>query len=171
MEFEKVIKERFSVRKFQDREIEEEKLLKILEAGRIAPTAKNLQPQRVYVLKGKEKIAKLKDAAKMTFGAPVVLLVCADMDVACKISWDNGGTTAQTDASIAGCQMMLEAWNLGIGSVWVRYFNNEEVKSSFNLPDNIEVVCLLPLGYKDPTCVCSPLHNQKNTLEEMVHYL
>lgn len=171
MDFETVIKERFSVRKFSQKEIEKEKLDKILEAGRIAPTAVNFQPQRVYVIQSKEAKEKLKTICKMTFDAPVILLACADTNVSWKSRYEEYDS-AEMDVSIVGVQMMLEAWNLEIGSCWVRAFNSNEVKELFNLPENIKPIFMLPIGYIADDCMPNEkLHYTRNKIEEMVEYI
>ena len=172
MELEQVMKERYSVRKFSEREVEQEKLDKILDAGRIAPTAANFQPQRVYVIKSKESMEKLKTVCKSTFGAPVVLVVCADMRVVWKNKSEEGYDSAEMDVSIAGTQMMLEAWNLGIGSCWVRAFNSNEVKGALDLPENIKPIFILPIGYEaDDFEPSMNIHLTRNALEDEVTYI
>lgn len=172
MEFEQVIKERYSVRKYQEKDIEEEKITKILEAGRLAPTAKNRQPQRIYVLKSKEAKAKLGDAVKMTYGAPVVFMLCADTIEACRLSVEENYNTSEMDVSIVGTHMMLEAWSIGIASVWVRYFNAKTLQQAFNLPDNIKPICLIPMGYAASDAKpMMGMHDIRKPLEETVTYL
>ena len=78
MEFEKVIKERFSTRKFSDKKVEKEKLAKILEAARLAPTAKNLQAFKIYVVESREGIEKIDKATRCRYNAPTVLVICGD---------------------------------------------------------------------------------------------
>lgn len=78
MSFSTLCHERFSARKYIDKKVEEEKIAAILEAGRVAPTAKNNQPQRIYLLKSDEALQKIRGITPCTFGAPMVLLVCAD---------------------------------------------------------------------------------------------
>ena len=196
MEYSDVIKERFSVRSFKKDPIEKEKLDRILEAGRIAPTAKNSQPQRImvhfyltlilriaptaknsqpqrfYVLSTEESFKKLGDSRRMAYEAPIVIMVCADMEKACKIAIEEGYDTSEMDCSIAATQMMLEAWNIGVGSVWVRWFNSDNLHRSFNLPEHIKPILLLPLGYM--TDDCRPRegsHDVKNKIEDEVVYL
>ena len=105
MNFEDVIKNRYSVRKYKDKEIEDEKLLKILEAGRIAPTAKNMQPQKIYVLKSDEAKEKLGEYKRMSYNAPIVLMVCADLDKACNLEIEDNYSTYEMDCSIVCCHM------------------------------------------------------------------
>ena len=172
MEFEEVIKERYSVRSFSDREIEQEKLEKILEAGRIAPTAANFQPQRVYVIKSEEGMRKLSSVCHMLYDAPVVLLVCADMNISWKIKQDGDFDSADMDAAIAGTHMMLEAWNLGIGSCWIRAFNSIDMHEAFMLPPNIKPKFLLPIGYRaEDSEPNKKMHFARNSMDEMVTYV
>ena len=147
MNFLKIAKKRYSVRIYKDRPVEEEKLLKILEAGRVAPTAANRQPQRLIVVKSEEGRQKLKKAAKV-FGAPVAVIVCADLNYAWVRSYDNANT-ADIDASIVTDHMMLEATEQGLGTLWIGHFNPDVLKKEFNLPDNYKPVNILAIGYAD----------------------
>lgn len=109
MEFNDLIDERFSVRNFKKDAIEQEKLDKILDAGRIAPTARNFQPQRFYVLKTEEAFEKLGTARAMAYEAPVVIMVCADMNTVWKNGVEEDYNTSDMDCSIAATYMMLAA--------------------------------------------------------------
>lgn len=172
MKFDELVKERFSVRMYSNKEIEQEKIDKILEAGRVAPTACNLQPQRIFVIKSEEAREKLKSFCRMTFDAPVIMLMCADMDVVWKNKREEEYNTAEMDLSIVGTHMMLQAWDLGIGSCWVRAFNSKEVKEKFELPDNIKPIFMMPMGYKADDCVPNEMfHNSRNNIEDEVKYL
>lgn len=166
-----LMKERYSVRAFKPDNIEEDKLEQILKAGQIAPTACNNQPQHIYVVKSDEAMEKLKPHASNLYGAPVVLLCCADIDKTWKSPKETGYNTGEMDVSIVVTHMMLEAWELGIGSVWVRAFDVEKIKEVFNLPHSMQPVCLLPLGYKTDNCTPAPLHEKKKEIGELVTYL
>lgn len=171
MDLEKVIKERYSVRSFSDKKIDKRKLKKILEAGRQAPTAANFQPQRIYVIESPEGLEKIRNVCKMTYNAPVVLLVCADLKRSWKIKMDNEFDSGDMDVSIVGTHMMLEAWNLGIGSCWIRAFNSKEVAKEFKLHDNIKPSFLLCLGYKESDAVPNEkMHFKRRELEDTVTY-
>ncbi|MGN0630158.1 MAG: nitroreductase family protein [Ruminococcus sp.] len=151
MEFSELITKRHSVRSYMQKEVEPEKRNAILEAGRIAPTAANLQPISVIVAEEKTGLAKLGKAANI-YGAPLALIVCADHSTAWKRPFD-GKQTTDIDASIVTDHMMLKATELGLGSVWVCYFKPDVLKSEFNLPDNLEVVNILAVGYSDEAAV------------------
>lgn len=170
MNFETIIKSRYSVRKFLKKPIEKETLKKILETGRLAPTAKNLQPQKIYVLESSEALEKLNTVCK-SFDAPVVLMVCCDLNQVWKSPLEEGYHTAEMDCSIVSTYMMLEATQLGIGSCWVRYFNKDLLKQTFELPENIDPVSLLLIGYPSVDSKPSVLHGQRKELNETVQFL
>ena len=171
MEFERVLKERFSVRSFKEQPIEEEKLSKILKAGLIAPTACNYQPQRIYVLKSEEALKKIRGITGCAFNAPVVLLVAYDLTEEWNNPLEAGITSGKQDASIAATQMMLAAWNQGIGSCWVCYFPNREVAEAFDLPEHIEPMMLLPIGYPADDAAPAKGHMTKRPVEEIISIL
>ena len=167
MEFESVIKERKSTRLFSNKKIDKEVLDKILEAGRIAPTAKNCQPFKIYVIDSEDGIKKLDKCTPCRYKAPTVLVVCGDKDKA----WvKDGESMLQVDASIVATHMMLEATNLGVDNIWIGMFKTEELKKEFDIPDNLTPVCLLPLGYKAKLCPPSPLHKIRKNIEDLVMY-
>ena len=149
MDFLTLAKERYSVRKFADRPIEDEKLEKILRAGHLAPTASNAQPPKSYVVKSAQAMEMMKAVCQFTFGAPVVLLVCYDLDRVWKnpLRAQEQYNTGEVDCSIVTTHMMLEAWEQEIGSCWVAYFDADLVSRTFGLPANIKPVAILPIGY------------------------
>jgi nitroreductase len=167
MDFMNLIKERYSVRNYDSRPIEAEKLEQILEAGRLAPTAKNMQPQRFYVMETEAAKNKLAELTPCTFSAPVVILVCADTDSCWHSDKEAGYISAEMDASIACTHMMLAAQSLGIGSCWVRWFNAPEVAAAFELPANIRPICILDLGYAGSQAAPSPRHEDRLPLADI----
>ena len=171
MSFYDLAKARYSVRKFSDKKIEQEKLDKILLAGRIAPTAKNNQPQRVYVLKSGEAMEKVNKLTRCVYGAPLVLLVCYDETEVWHNPQREGYNTGEVDASIVCTHMMLEAWEQGIGSCWVGVFNDKEVSAAYNLPGHIKPVALMPLGYAAEDAEPAPRHDEIRDEKETVSYL
>lgn len=160
MTFLELAKLRYSVRSFKDTPIEEEKLNLILEAGRIAPTACNNQPQRIYVAKSEESRKKLASVCRCTFDAPVILVVCYDRSRDWKNKLLPGYESGETDAAIVCTHMMLQAADLGIGSCWVGYFNAQTVAEVLELPENVAVSALLPIGYAAENAQPAPLHTQ-----------
>ena len=146
MELLKLMEERYSVRKYLAKPVEEEKKAAILEAARLAPSAKNNQPIKIKVVTGDE-LAKLSNSAN-AYGAPLVFIVCADKDTAWERQFD-GKQSTDIDASIVTDHMMLESASLGLGSVWICWFDPEKLRSDFNIPDNLVPVNILAVGYTD----------------------
>ena len=174
MEFEQVLKGRFSVRKFQDRPIEDEKLSRIIKAGLIAPTACNNQPQRFYVLKSKEALELAKELTPYTFGAPVLILVCYDGNEAWRTDIDEfyeTYTSGEQDCAIAAATMMYEAESLGVHTLWIRGFNSKEFVKRLDLPIRMLPVMILALGYPSADSHPSKLHGLRKPLEEIAFEL
>ncbi|SDC69040.1 MULTISPECIES: nitroreductase family protein [unclassified Candidatus Frackibacter] len=169
MDFLQLAKERYSVREYESKKVEEEKLLKILEAGRVAPTATNSQPQRLIVVQKEEGLNKIKKGAKI-YDAPLAIIVCSDHGHTWKRPFD-GMNTAHIDASIVTDHMMLQATQLGLGTVWICYFEPEVIKEEFNIPENIEPVNILAIGYAAGEAASPDRHNtDRKPLEETVYY-
>lgn len=137
----------YSVRAYSDRKVEQEKIDLILKAAQLAPTAVNDQPQMIYVLKSDEALARINRLCRCIYGAPLVFLICSDERRAWKSQTEPGYSAGEMDCSIVCTHMMLEAWEQGLGSVWVRLFDVAEVAKAFDLPPYIKPICLLPVGY------------------------
>lgn len=161
--------QRFSVRKFKDQAVEKEKLDLILEAGRIAPSACNYQPQRILVIDKPEVREKLKQCTAYNFGAPVTLLVCYDKTT-CWKNGTNGTIGGDVDVSIATTQMMLAAAALGLGTTWIGGFNHQKAREAFNIPEFLVPVVLLPIGYPADDVEPSPAHFKRFDLDHSVFY-
>ena len=159
---------RFSVRKYDGRHVKKNKLKKILEAGRIAPTAKNIQPQKIYVIQSEEGIKKINDCCQCIYGAKTVLLVCYDKNIVWKNQFNPEITSGDVDCSIVLTHMMLEAQDQGVNSCWVAYFDHDLVSKTFELPQNIVPVAIMPMGYGCEGVVPTPNHSNKKPLEEMI---
>jgi len=147
MNFSELARARYSVRAFQQKEIRVEDLNAILEAGRVAPTACNNQPQKIYVVKSPDLRQKLAEVCPCTFDAPTVIVMGYDTTRDWKNRRMPGYSSGETDAAIVCTHMMLEAWEQGIASCWVGWFNAEEVRAALGLSENITVSALLPIGY------------------------
>ncbi len=171
MTFTELAKKRYSVRSFSERAIEPEKLEEILSAGRAAPTAKNNQPQKIYVLQSEEALKKINSVCRCIFGAKTVLVIGYDKN----LDWQNPLMppyhSGETDAAIVCTHMALAAADLGIGSCWVGFFNADEVSSALGLPENIKITALLPLGYPAEGAAPSERHGLRRELSETVEYL
>lgn len=168
MQFYEMAKARFSVRHFDGRHVKKSKLNAILEAGRIAPTAKNNQPQKIYVLNSEESIEKINKVCKCIYGASTVLLVCYDKNLVWHNPFDETLDSGETDCAIVLTHMMLEAQNQGVNSVWVKFFDPEQVRKEFNLPENIVVADIMPLGYGCEDVVPSENHTSVRPENETI---
>ncbi len=166
MEFLELAKNRYSERSSAPKPLEEEKLYKILEAGRIAPTACNNQPQRFYVLKSKEALAKAAELT-YTYNAPVAILVCYVNAEAWHSPFD-GFCSGDMDASIAASSMMFEAESIGVHSIWLHGFDAVRVQDSFDLPAGTVPSLMLALGYPTEKSKPHKLHGQREPTEEFI---
>lgn len=165
-----IAKKRFSVRKYADKSVEKEKLDKILEAAHVAPTAANMQPVRLYVVQSKEKLAKIGKAANV-YEAPVAIVVCADKSKAWTRPFD-GMITTDIDASILTDHMMLEATELGLGTVWICYFKPDVLKKELELPEHLEPINILAIGYsEEPEADVDRHSTQRIPMDQLVTYL
>ena len=146
MEFKEVVKNRYSCKKYSDKQVESEKLTAILEAGRLAPTAKNLQEQHIYVAQSADNLAKIDELTPCRHGAPTVLVVAFNKN---EVFTYPGGKrdSGVEDATIVATHLMLAAANEGVDSCWLNYFDPDKMAKALGLPDNEEVLMLLDLGY------------------------
>jgi len=170
MEFKEVVKNRYSCKKYGDRPVEPEKLAAILEAGRLAPTAKNLQEQHVYVLRSPEALARIDAATPCRYGAPVVLCVAFDRE---NVFTYPGGKrdSGVEDAAIVATHLTLAAANEGVDSCWINFFDPEAMAAALGLPENEEVLMLLDLGYGPEGTQPAPPHAMRKPLSETVSYI
>jgi nitroreductase len=155
MDFFEVIRSRRSIRRFEVRPVEEEKLSAILEAANAAPSAGNLQAYEIYVVSGSDVLVRLAGLMpQMEFFAevPVVLAFCANPERSVIRYTERGRTLYSVqDATIACTQAMLAATALGLASVWVGAFQERAVAEALSLPASIRPVALLPIGYPGET--------------------
>lgn len=170
MEFKDVVRNRYSCKKYSARQVEAEKLDAILNAGRLAPTAKNLQEQRVYVVQSPEMLAKVDEVTPCRYGAPTVLVVAFDKE---NVFTYPGGKrdSGVEDAAIVATHMILAAADEGVDSCWLNKFDPEKAAEAFGLPENEEVLMLLDLGYAAEGAGPLPNHGNRKALAETVSYL
>jgi nitroreductase len=169
MDFDILSAKRYSVRKFKKVPVEPEKLALVLEAGRNAPTASNKQPQRILVITRDEGLEKIDRCTSCRFGAPVVLIVCYDKNE-CWVRKVDGEKSGWVDASIVTTQMMLQAADIGLGSTWVMHFDPAAVRKEFALPENLELVAMLVMGYPAPDAASADWHTIRHPLEKIVYF-
>ena len=169
MDFEKLIDERYSVRNFKSEHLEQTVIDKILEAGHKAPTGCNYQPQRILVLNTDESIEKLRECTKCHFNSPTAMLVCHNRDESWKRMYD-GALSSPVDAVIVTTYMMLAAQNEGVGTCWVMHFDPAKMRETFGIPENVEPVALLVMGYPSDDAKPLDLHFKSRPIDETVTY-
>ena len=155
------------MRSFDTRPVEPEKLAHILEAGRVAPTAHNDQPQRIKLITDADELLKVDECTRCRFGAPAVLLVCYDK-TACWVRPFDSAPSGEVDASIVTTHMMLAAQELGLGTCWVMFFKPDVAAEVFALPENIVPVAFLPIGYPAENAAPSPMHASRLEIDKIL---
>lgn len=168
MSFSQLVHQRYSVRKFDSRPIPGDVLSQILEAGRLAPTACNNQPQRILVLEG-DSVKQLSGCTPCLYGQSTALVVCYDKTESWKSK--SGREIGDVDATLVLTQMMYQAQELGIGSLIVGIYKEDLLRERFHIPNHYEIVSLLMLGYPAEDCQPHPkLHAERKPLAKTVYY-
>ncbi len=169
MTFEEMTDARYSVKKFSGKDIEEEKINKILEIAGKAPTARNAQCIRIYVLRSEEAMAKARELTPCIYGAPVCFMFTYDISEAYNYPGEKDRNSGDEDCAIVATHVMFEAAEQGLGTCWVNNFSPSKAKSIFNVPENETVVLLMPVGYADAKPLAK--HFEKKELKEIVKVL
>lgn len=167
----KPMEKRYTCRRYSTEEIKEEDLLKILEAGRLAPTSHNNQPQKIYVVRseeGKEKL--LKDFA-YNYKAPCYLVCTYDVNETWRNDLDGNKESGEIDVAIVMTHMMLMVEELGLGACWIGRLNPELIKKNLELPEAEKIVGVLSIGYHREDDRPSKLHDIRKSNDEIVRYL
>lgn len=165
----KIFEERRSIRRYSDRPVEDEKLAAVLEAARQAPSWANMQCWTYIVVKDpavKEAVAATlagNPIQKAVATAPVVIVACADPERSGKA---NGQPYYLLDIGISFQQLMLEAWDQGLGTCWVGWIKEGELRAVLGVPEDIRIVALTPLGYP----AVHPESPGRKPLEEIVFH-
>jgi nitroreductase len=166
MDFLSLAKKRYSVRSFLDTPVEDEKLMKVLEAARLAPSACNNQPLVLIVIKDEASRKKLETVYNRPWflHAPVIIGACCDR----KLSWrrNDGKDYGDVDIAIAMDHMTLAATETGLGTCWIGAFKAQEAKKVLMLPEYIDPIAFTPLGYFTPDIV----NKSRKKIEELVHW-
>lgn len=169
MEFKELIKARYSCKKYDGKQISNDQLQAILEAGRLAPTAKNLQEQRIYVMQSEEALAIIDEVTPCRYGAPTVLIVAFDAEDVYVYPGEQRDSGIE-DASIVATHMLLAAKDAGVDSCWINRFNPAELKEKLGLPENEEILMLMDLGYAAEGAGPLANHDKRKSLDETVTY-
>lgn len=169
MTFLELAKKRYSVREYQQKHVEDEKLNMILEAGWVSPTAANQQPNRFLVLNEAADLKKLEKACN-PHGAPLAIVICVDKNTAWIRPFDKA-SMVHIDSTIATDHMMMCAEDLGLGSCWITYFDPAIVRKEFNIPENLIPVNILAIGYPAGNPASPERHSKtRNPLNDIVQY-
>ena len=165
-DFISLVKERYSCKCFSAQKLEEEKLLQILEAARLAPTAKDDQAVRIYVLESDDALRKGAENTPCLYGAQTALLFVYD---AAKTYQYEDRFSGDQDCAILASHVMLAAAELGAATCWVNRFSPSGIKKALALPENEQPVLMMPIGYADPEKGKPlPKHTIRKSLEELV---
>ncbi len=170
MEFSNVIKNRYSCKKFDGKQISKEQLNAILEAGKVSPTAKNLQEQHIYVAQSEEALSKIDVVTPCRYNAPTVLVVAFNKNNVFTYPGEKRDSGVE-DASIVATHLMLAAYNEGVDSCWINFFDPDKLKESLNLPEDEEVLMLLDLGFAAQDSKPLPNHFSRKDLDETVSFI
>ena len=177
MEFTEVIKSRYSCKKYDPaKQISKEQLEAILEGGRVAPTAKNLQEQHIYVAQSPEALAIIDKHTPCRYGAPTVLVVAFDKTNVYTYPTAAGPETdhrksGTEDAAIVATHLMLAARNEGVDSCWLNCVHVDDLHKELGLPENEDILMLLDLGFAAEDAKPLSNHFSRKPLEETVSYL
>lgn len=170
VEFNELIKERFSCRALSDQEIPHDVTGRIFDAARLAPTAVNKQPFKVWAIQSPDARAKLAETTKYTFGAGLFLVVGGKPDEAWVRPSDDRNF-ADVDAAIVATHIMLAIHNEGLGSTWVGHFDAPKLKEFFPEMANYDLIAVFPVGYPTEQGVPSPRHGVRKGAAEIVTVL
>ena len=171
MKFLELAKLRYSSRNYKQKAVEKDKLDLILEVARIAPSAANRQPWHFIVVQEKENLKKLCS----TYGrdwlktAPLILVCCGDHDQVW-IRKEDGKDHTDIDLSIAIDHMTLQATELNLATCWICHFDVEKTKEIFDLPENIEPIALLPIGYPEDKADIDRHTEKRKSVDQIVSY-
>ncbi len=167
MKFKELAGKRYSCKKYSDKAVGKETLEYILESGRLAPTAKNLQEQHIYIAKSQESLAKIDECTPCRYCAPVVLVVAFNKN---DVYTYPGGKrdSGIEDASIVATHLMLAAADARVDSCWVNCFDPDKLHSALALPDDEEILMLLDLGYAAEDAAPLPNHSSRKPLSDTV---
>ena len=165
MDIFEAIRNRRSIRKYKKKIVEKEKILKVLEAARLAPSAMNRQPYSFFVTSDIDTIEKISSACNQKWKTPTIIVAVAYPEKA----WEreDGEEYWKADTSIAMTFLSLQACSEGLGTCWIIAFNEKEIKKILGVEDEVRIVAMTPLGY--PAEKKGPVSERK-TIEELVHF-
>ncbi len=167
MEFNTVLQRRYSCRAFSPTPVEQEKVDRILEAGRIAPTAVNKQPVHLWAISDPGTLKAIKGVTRSNYGAPLILVVgCSPADA--WVRRYDGKNGAEVDASIVATYLMLAAENEGLATLWVGSFDPALLRGILPGAEGYELVAMINVGYPAPESQPSPMHGARKAMEDFL---
>lgn len=167
MDFLSLAKDRYSCRKFSEKPVEKEKIDAIIEAAIAAPTAKNVQPFRLWLIEGGDALEKVRSTTPCHFNANVIIAVGSKEEGAFVRPSDNENF-ADVDAAIVGTHIMLEVHALGLGTTWVGFFDAPKLKELIPEMADFNIVALFPIGYPADDAAPSDRHANRKPVSELV---
>lgn len=170
MDFLQLAAKRYSCKNFGDGKVEAEKLNAILEAGRLAPTAKNFQEQRIYVIQSEEGLKKIDSVTPCRYNASTCVVVAFDRNNVFTYPGEKRDSGIE-DATIVATHMLLAAAAEGVDSCWINFFDPDKLAKELGLPENEEILMILDLGYAAEGVTPLPNHDSRKPLSETVEYL
>ena len=167
MDFKDVLNRRYSCRAFAAQGVEKDKLDRILEAGRMAPTAVNKQPVRIWAVSSSEMLEAIKGVTRSNYGAPLLLVVGCRPEEAWVRRYD-GKNGAEVDAAIVATYMMLAAENEGLATLWVGSFDPALLREILPGAEGYELVAMINVGYPAADSKPSAMHGSRKPMDELV---
>lgn len=169
MDFLELAKQRYSCRGFASKKVEDDKIKKILEAAKLAPTARNFQPQKILVLTDEEQLKKISNCTQYGWNAPVIMIIFYDKEISYKRDKYDNKEFGDIDTSIVTTHMMLETQNLGLGTTWIGSFDPQKIIETYNVPNNLIPVAILPIGYPSEDIKPSKLHDERKDISDFAY--
>lgn len=172
MTYQELVHNRYSCKRYDaNKQLSKEQLDAILEAGRVAPTAKNLQEQKIYVVQSAEKLAKIDEFTPCRYDAPTCLVVAYDKNNVFVYPGEQRNSGIE-DATIVATHMLLAAESVGVNSCWINFFDPDKLHEGLGLPENEEILMILDLGFADEQLGGAlPTHFNRKDISETVVYM
>ena len=170
MKFEEIISSRYSCRRFTSEQVSKSQLEAILQAGRLAPTAKNLQEQHVYVVQSEEALARIDSVTPCRYGAPTCLVVAFNKDNVYTYPGEKRNSGVE-DATIVATHMILAATSAGVNSCWINFFDPDKLAEALGLPEEESVLMVMDLGFAAEGATPADNHYRRKSIDETVTYL
>ncbi len=170
MEFMELARERYSCRKFSEKKVEKELLEKIINTAKLAPTAVNKQPYKIWLMESDQAKESIPGITRFSFGAENFMVLGYKEEDAWVRKYDNRNF-ADVDAAIVGTHIMMEIADLGLGTTWVGHFNAPKLKELFPQMKDYELIAIFPIGYPAEDAEPAPHHAERKDNTEIVEYL